>query len=151
MVFTVETWTEVHRDPGGHGHHWTIALGTLDRGTIAFADCVVFRARDGRQLSSRVLGVAGREILALPIAASDLRGRRLALCLWAPAYGDHLLAGGQQLIGCDESTHRAITRDLVLGGWPWCPCSDCCKALRPLLGDDPALWSSVHWLHPAGD
>ena len=152
MQFTTKSWVEIHRDPGGHYHHWSIVLGTLDSGVLHLGTRVMFRARDGRRLASTVLGgQSGRRTIEFPIGAEQAAGRDLVIALWQPAYRVDVVADEQPIEPCDEPTYRAINRELVAAGWPWCPCNDCCRALDPLRADEPDLWHSVQWLeHPHG-
>jgi hypothetical protein len=152
VQFTVNSWMEIHRDPGGHYRHWSVALGTLEEGRLHLWDRVMFRARDGRRLASVLLGGhRGMRAIQFPLSAGDVAGQNLALAVWAPAYRVDMLAEHAPMTPCGDPTYRAINRELVLSGWPWCPCRDCRKALAPICGDEPTLWQSVSWLdHPHG-
>jgi hypothetical protein len=147
VQFTAKKWMEIHRDPGARYRHWTIALGTLDAGTLHLWDRVMFRARDGRRLASVLLGGhVNTHHIQFPLCAEQAIGLNLALALWAPAYRADVPAENQTITLCGDATYRAINRDLVLAGWPWCPCPDCCKALVPLCTDEPTLCDSIEWL-----
>jgi hypothetical protein len=151
-LFTASSWHEIHRDPGGHYHHWNIVVGTLDRGTLRRGDHLLHRARDGRRLTSVLRDADARNrVLPHPLSADQVTGETVALVLWRPAHGQDVLAEAGSLTLCDEAEHRSALRELILSGWPHCPCPDCCSALRPICDAEQGLWDAVRWReHPHG-
>ena len=55
--FKINEAHEIHRDPDGHYHHWTILVGSLLEGTIRAGDYIAIPSRKCSFQASIVLGI----------------------------------------------------------------------------------------------
>src|SRR5215469_559985 len=56
VQFKIETSVEVHKDPMGHYHHWTILVGKLLEGAIRLGDYLIIPLADKTILAAHVGG-----------------------------------------------------------------------------------------------
>lgn len=74
--FEIEEAFEVHGDPLGHYHHWTILAGRLLEGTIRRGDCIKIPLMDGTVLASYVGGFdLAHKILGLKCQQVNMTAR----------------------------------------------------------------------------
>lgn len=83
--FKIEEGVEVHKDPLGHYHHWTILTGKLLEGTVRQGDCIKIPLADGTMLAAHVGGFnLASQTLGSEVSAGQY-DRTFGMMTWRPA------------------------------------------------------------------
>lgn len=82
--FKIDEVVEVHRDPIGHYHHWTILVGNLVEGTARQGDFIKIPLLDGTILAALIGGFEQfHRTLGLEVSAGQYD--RFGMMTWRPA------------------------------------------------------------------
>ncbi|MEL6342333.1 MAG: hypothetical protein AAFV53_04325 [Myxococcota bacterium] len=150
LHFEVQEALEIHRDPIGHYHHWSIAVGVLSSGTLSTGDCVSLPTSDGSPCSGFIFGFeAFRKILGPTVRAEDLTGAVIGVGVRSPAPPGAIVTAGP-LHRIEIDTHRdnvlTILRDHPERLFhnrgahaPWLWCGECPRVLYNQPAAQPIL------------
>jgi hypothetical protein len=102
--FRIEDAVEVHKDPIGHAHHWTVLLGVLEEGTLSIADVLAIPRVGGGFWLGRVLGFERfRDELGTSIDAVTQARRPLGVAVWGVAPPqDSIVRADARVVGPSE-------------------------------------------------
>lgn len=145
--FLIEEIVEVHRDPGGHYHHWSIVVGRLKTGALAQGEFLQLPTSDGSLCSGRTGGFeAFHRLLPAKIHAEEI-DFLLGVMIIAPAPPRAVVCPGEAF-SISREEHEANLLALLRGfperlfhtqgGTPF-RCRDCPGALRGLPAARPLL------------
>ncbi len=149
LRFLVQEAIEVHRDPIGHYHHWTIIIGVLSAGTLSHGDILELPTRDGSPCSGFVIGFErARRVLGPTISADDSEAP-IGVAIRCPAPPRAIVTAGLAR-RIDAEQHRAnlLTtlrdnpRRIFHSRGPRAPafrCDECAAGLRRIPEARPQL------------
>ncbi|MCB9640366.1 MAG: hypothetical protein H6728_15730 [Myxococcales bacterium] len=155
--FVIEDLVEVHRDPGGHYHHFSVLIGQLQQGSLSFGQILSFDTELGGVVSAKVGGFeAFRKFLPQTIHAEDQHGT-LGVMLWGPAPPKAWKARGEASVVSLEEHEQHLQRLLTQhpaiffhhqGQTPFF-CPECFRALWRLEGAKTLLAEGLErWTDP---
>jgi len=129
MAFTyrIESANEIHRDPGGHYHHWTILSGDLLDGTMLRGEYMLIPANDGRVMVARMLDFFRRpfKIQGAEVSA-DSDDRHLAVVTWHPVPREEQILSDSIATLCPRETYdRVVLETLERDPVSYLHCTDC--------------------------
>ncbi len=106
--FLIEDAFEIHKDPGGHHHHWTILVGTLEEGTLRRNDRIKIPYIDGSSLVSIVGGIEQAHLMdnLLEISA-DEADLPLGIMTWVPAADENRVERNTLSYSCSEADYKS--------------------------------------------
>jgi hypothetical protein len=106
--FKIEEGVEVHRDPLGHYHHWTILAGKLVEGSIRRGDFVKVPLRDGTILVAYALDfIMFSRSLGTEVSTGQF-DHPFGLMVWHPAPQQAQVALDIAADGTQEDSSRTL-------------------------------------------
>jgi hypothetical protein len=110
--FRIEEVVEVHRDPLGHYHHWTILGGTLTEGTVRRGDLIKIPLSDGTSLVAHMLDfIVFARSLGTEVSAGQL-DHPFGLMIWRPAPQQHQVSLEIAVDATQEDFERSLLETL---------------------------------------
>ena len=112
--FRITEAHEVHKDPGGHRHHWTVLVGVLERDSLCVADRLSIPRAGGGEWLARVVGFESfRTRLGTSITADEVRGRKIGVAVWAVAPPAKTVRAGDVATVVSEAEARVLAERLA--------------------------------------